>query len=60
MVARLLLIALLSGCTMTKMEHVYIDNTAQNNFIGNPCGFYLNDTCLHIKPSARNQENPYK
>ena len=45
---------------MTKMEHVYIDNTAQNNFIGNPCGFYLNDKCLHIKPSARNQENPYK
>ena len=64
MVARLLCIALLSGCTMTKMENVYIDNTATNNFVGNPCKFYIRVAgeaqCVIIKHDARNPENPYK
>jgi len=42
------------------MENIYIDNSAQNNYIGNPCGFYLNDRCLYVKPSAKNPVNPYK
>jgi hypothetical protein len=60
MVARIFLVLLLSGCGhFTKMENVYIDNSATNNFVGNPCGFYLNDRCLYIKPTARNLHNPY-
>jgi hypothetical protein len=64
MVARLLLILLLSGCSMTKMENIYVDNSATNNFIGNPCKFYvrvLGDAqCIIMKHDARNPENPYK
>lgn len=42
MVARLLLVLLLSGCGhFTKVENVYVDNSAKNNFIGNPCKFYI-------------------
>ena len=51
----------ITGCGhFTKVEHVYIDNSATNNYIGNPCGFYLNDKCLYIKPSARNPNSPIK
>ena len=65
MVARLLLVLLLSGCSMTRMEHVYVDNSATNNFVGNPCNFYLrmqggSAQCLSIKPSPTNKDNPYK
>ena len=50
---------------MTKMEHVYIDNTATNNFVGNPCNFYLrfqggSAQCLSMKPTPTNKDNPYK
>ena len=55
----------LTGCTMTKMEHVYIDNTATNNFVGNPCSFYLrfqggSAQCFAMKPTPTNKDNPYK
>jgi hypothetical protein len=67
MVARVLLVLLLSGCGhFTKVENVYIDNSAQNNFIGNPCKFYMGlmgeKYCLTEVPKAqaRNPDNPYK
>jgi hypothetical protein len=65
MVVRLVLIALLSGCSMTKMEHVYVDNSAHNNFVGNPCSFYLrfqggSAQCFAMKPTPTNKDNPYK
>ncbi len=51
----------LSGCGhFTQMKNVNIDNTTVNNYIGNPCGFYLGDRCLYIKPSARNPDSPIK
>ena len=49
---------------MTRMEHVYVDNSATNNFVGNPCKFYvrvLGDAqCIIMKHDARNPGNPYK
>jgi hypothetical protein len=67
MVARVLLVLLLSGCGhFTKVENVYIDNSAQNNFIGNPCKFYMGlmgeQYCMTEvpKPRARNPDNLYK
>lgn len=61
------MVLLLSGCGhFTKVENVYIDNSAQNNFIGNPCKFYMGlmgeKYCLTEipKPQARNPDNPYK
>jgi hypothetical protein len=66
MVARLGFILLfLVGCTTNtvNMKDVYIDNSAPNNFIGNPCKFYVTfkseDVCLSMKPKARNPDNPY-
>ena len=49
----------LVGCGhFTKMEHVYIDNSAVNNYIGTPCAFYgyVNETCIIVKPTARNPD----
>ena len=51
---------LLSGCTTYNTTSISIDNSAKNNFVGNPCGFYVNDHCLYIKKNYRNPENPYK
>ena len=49
---------------MTKMEHVYVDNSATNNYVGNPCKFYIrvigDAQCIIMKHDARNPENPYK
>ena len=49
---------------MTKMENVYVDNSATNNFMGNPCKFYIRVAgeaqCVIMKHDARNPENPYK
>jgi len=50
---------------MTKMEHVYVDNSAHNNFVGNPCSFYLrfqggSAQCFAMKPQPTNPDNPYK
>jgi len=63
MVARVLLVLLLSGCSMTKMENIYVDNSATNNFVGNPCKFYVRlageAKCMIMKHDARNPENPY-
>jgi hypothetical protein len=51
------LIMMLVGCThVTKMEHVYIDNSAVNNYVGNPCAFYVGDRCIYMKPTARNPD----
>jgi hypothetical protein len=51
------LLMALVGCThVTKMEHVYIDNSAVNNFVGNPCVFYVGDRCIYMKPTARNPD----
>jgi hypothetical protein len=65
MVVRVLLVlVLLSGCSMTKMENIYVDNSATNNFVGNPCKFYIrvvgDAQCIIMKHDARNPENPYK
>jgi hypothetical protein len=67
MVVRVLLVLLLSGCGhFTKVENVYIDNSASNNFVGNPCKFYIGlrgeQYCMTEIPKfqARNPDNPYK
>lgn len=67
MVVRVLLVLiLLSGCTTNTvhMKDVYIDNSAPNNFVGNPCKFYISfkseDVCVTLKPTAKNKDNPYK
>ena len=67
MVVRILLVLLLSGCGhVTKVENVYVDNSASNNFIGNPCKFYIGlrgeQYCMTEIPKfqARNPDNPYK
>jgi hypothetical protein len=67
MVVRVLLVLLLSGCGhFTKVENVYIDNSASNNFVGNPCKFYIGlrgeQYCMTEIPraQARNPDNPYK
>lgn len=59
----LVTVLMLTGCgTFVKTENIYIDNSAVNNFVGNPCGFYLGDRCLVWKDGrlARNPDNPYK
>lgn len=53
----------LTGCgSFVKTENIYVDNSAVNNYVGNPCSFYLNDKCLFWKDGtvARNPNNPYK
>jgi hypothetical protein len=58
----LLAVLLLSGCShYTQMKDVYIDNSAVNNYIGNPCGFYVGDHCIVMKkPTPRNPDYPVK
>ena len=59
----LVAVLMLTGCgSFVKTENIYIDNSAVNNYVGNPCGFYLGDRCLVWKDGrmARNPENPYK
>jgi hypothetical protein len=59
----LVVILMLTGCgSFVKTENIYIDNSAVNNYVGNPCGFYLGDRCLVWKDGrmARNSDNPYK
>jgi energy-coupling factor transporter transmembrane protein EcfT len=56
-------VLMLSGCgSFVETKNIYIDNSAVNNYVGNPCGFYLGDRCLLWKDGrmARNPENPYK
>ena len=63
-------VLMLSGCAtdrisinqFTQTKNIYIDNTAVNNFVGNPCAFYLGDHCLLWKNGtlARDPNNPYK
>ena len=59
----LLAVLFLTGCSTTQltfieMKDVQIDNSASNNFIGNPCKFYVNDYCVLMnKPT--NPNNPY-
>jgi len=59
----LVMVLMLTGCgSFVKTENIYIDNSAVNNYVGNPCSFYLGDRCLVWKDGrmARNPENPYK
>ena len=53
----------LTGCGhFVKTENIYVDNSAVNNYVGNPCAFTLNDSCLFLKGivvSPRNPNNPY-
>jgi hypothetical protein len=56
-------VLMLTGCgTFVKTDNIYIDNSAVNNYVGNPCAFYLGDRCLIWKtaPTPRNPNNPYK
>jgi hypothetical protein len=57
----------ITGCGhFTKVENVYIDNSASNNLIGNPCKFYIGlrgeQYCMTEIPraQARNPDSPYK
>jgi hypothetical protein len=58
----LLLTLLLGGCTTVyqpiEMKDVVIDNSATNNFVGNPCKFYVGRYCMLVTP--RDPNNPYK
>jgi hypothetical protein len=59
----LVLVLMLTGCgSFVKTEYIYVDNSAVNNYVGNPCSFYLGDRCLVWKDGrlARNPDNPYK
>ena len=59
----LVVVVMLSGCgSFVKTENIYVDNSAVNNYVGNPCGFYLGDRCLVWKDGrmARNSNNPYR
>lgn len=53
-------VLLLSSCGhFTKMENVYIDNSAVNNYVGNPCAFYVGDHCIVMKKTTpRNPDYP--
>lgn len=58
----LLITLLLVGCTTTnttlvEIKNVRIDNSASNNFVGNPCKFYVGSYCVLMTP--RNPDNPY-
>jgi hypothetical protein len=58
----LLITLLLAGCsttntTIVEMKNVHIDNSAKNNFVGNPCKFYAGSYCILMTP--RNPDNPY-
>ena len=55
----LIAIVMLTGCgSFVKTENIYIDNSAVNNYVGNPCGFYLGDRCclLYTSPSPRDRQ----
>ena len=64
----LILVVLLSGCAhtdtfsinqFTDNRNIYIDNTAVNNYVGNPCAFYVGNRCIFMKqPSPRNPDYP--
>jgi hypothetical protein len=64
----ILISLLLTGCTTIHqyvifdpvlMQDIHIDNNAKNNFVGNPCKFYIGQTCLLQTPKVRNPDNPY-
>jgi hypothetical protein len=66
----LLITLLLAGCTTTNTTHltvvemkdIHVDNSAKNNFVGNPCKYYVGDYCMLVnkKPTPRNPDNPLK
>jgi hypothetical protein len=61
----LLITLLLAGCsttnlTVVEMKDIHIDNSAKNNFVGNPCKFYVGEYCMLVKPTPRNPDNPLK
>jgi hypothetical protein len=61
----LLITLLLAGCsttnlTVVEMKNVRIDNSAKNNFVGNPCKFYVGEYCMLVTPPVRNPDNPLK
>ena len=53
-------LTMFSGCShYTQMKDVYIDNTAVNNYVGNPCAFYVGDHCIVMKKATpRNPDYP--
>jgi len=64
----LLITVLLSGCAnterisinqFTETKNIYYDNTAVNNYVGNPCAFYVGSRCILMKqPTPRNPDYP--
>lgn len=63
----LLITLLLAGCSTTQtevtfieMKNVRIDNSAKNNFVGNPCKFYVGEYCMLVTPTPRNPDKPLK
>lgn len=53
-------ILLLSGCAQfTETKNIYIVNSAVNNYVGNPCAFYVGDHCIVMKKTTpRNPDYP--
>lgn len=57
----LMMVILLSGCSTyydnsVNMKDLYVNNTAQNNFVGSPCQLWLNSKCLILNPQPRNPD----
>jgi hypothetical protein len=61
----LLITLLLAGCsttnlTVVEMKDIHVNNSARNNFVGNPCKLYVGDYCFLVTPTPRNPDSPLK
>jgi hypothetical protein len=60
-----LLIILLAGCsttnlTVVEMSDIHVNNSAKNDFVGNPCKLYIGQYCFLVTPTPRNPNSPLK
>ena len=45
-----IIVLFLSGCAnVTMMDQLHVNNNASNNFVGNPCNFYVGEYCMWVK-----------
>lgn len=63
----LLITLLLAGCSTTntqltfvEMSDIHVNNSAKNNFVGNPCKLYVGEFCFLVTPTPRNPNSPLK
>jgi hypothetical protein len=61
----LLITLLLAGCsttnfTVVEMKDIHVNNSARNNFVGNPCKLYVGEYCFLVTPTPRNPDSPLK